>query len=143
MGDYTKTIIAGNVGNDPEIKTFADGGRNAQFSIATNDRWKDAATGESKVRTEWHRVVVRDENLIKNVVEPYIKKGSKVLVEGRNETRSYDKDGGKHYTTEVVVRSFNGAIQLLADPTAKEDARDARGNSDRTTSRTNNGPAPR
>lgn len=115
MGDYSRTTLVGNVGQDPKITTFQDGGKVASISLATNEKWNDSQTGESKVRTEWHRVVVRDANLIEKVV-PHIKSGTKVLIEGRNETRSYEKDGETHYTTEVVVRPFSGEIQLLSDP---------------------------
>lgn len=143
MGDYTKTIVVGNVGNDPEITELQGGGRVANLSIATNDRWKDSNTGESRVRTEWHRVVCWNQALIDNVIEPYVKKGSRILVEGQNETRSYDKDGQKHYTTEVVLRSFNSQVALLNDAPGPEN-RDARaqsqGNGSRTTNRSDNAP---
>jgi len=115
MGDYSKTFIVGNVGADPKITTFKDGTKVANLSIATNQVWKDK-NGESKLKTEWHNVVIRDNNLVEKVVEPHIKKGSKVLIEGQNETRGYEKNGDKHEITEVLVRPFHGNLQLLSDP---------------------------
>ncbi len=115
MAGYQRVIICGNVGKDPEIKTFQNGGRIANFSIATSEDWKDKSTGEKKSRVEWHRVSVRNEHLI-GVVESYVKKGSTVLVEGVLQTREWEKDGVKHYTTEVVIPPFNGSLTLMGSP---------------------------
>lgn len=112
-GSINKVIIVGNVGNDPEIKSMQSGDKVANLSIATSESWKDKATGERKERTEWHRVVIFNQPLV-NVVENYVKKGSKLYVEGQLETRSYEnKDGQKVYTTEVVLRPFRGEITML------------------------------
>jgi len=112
-GSVNKVILVGNLGRDPEIRSFQNGGRVASFSLATSDSWKDKATGERKERTEWHRVSVLNEKLV-DVVERYVKKGSKLYIEGQLETRKYtDKDGQEKYTTEVVLRPFRGEITML------------------------------
>jgi single-strand DNA-binding protein len=112
-GSVNKVILIGNLGRDPEIRSFQNGGRVASFSLATSESWKDKTTGEKKERTEWHRVSVLNDKLI-DVVERYIKKGSKLYVEGQMETRKYtDKDGQEKYTTEVVLRPFRGEITML------------------------------
>src|SRR5271154_5866182 len=112
-GSVNKVIIVGNLGKDPEIRTFQTGGRVASFSIATSENWKDKATGEKKERTEWHRVSVLNDKLVE-IVERYIKKGSKVYIEGQLETRKWtDKDGQEKYSTEVVLRPFRGEITML------------------------------
>lgn len=112
-GSVNKVIIVGNLGKDPEIRTFQNGGRVASFSVATSENWKDKQTGERKERTEWHRVSVLNENLV-GIVERFVKKGTKVYLEGQLETRKYtDKDGVEKYTTEVVLRPYRGEITLL------------------------------
>jgi single-strand DNA-binding protein len=112
-GSVNKVILIGNLGRDPEIRSFQNGGRVASFSIATSETWKDKTSGEKKEKTEWHRISVLNEKLV-DVVERYIKKGSKLYVEGQLETREYtDKDGVKRYTTEVVLRPFRGEITML------------------------------
>ena len=111
-GSVNKVILVGNLGNDPEIKTMQSGDRVANLSVATSESWKDKATGERKERTEWHRVVVFNQGLM-NVVENYLKKGSKVYIEGQLETRSWEQDGQKKYTTEVVLRPYRGEITML------------------------------
>lgn len=112
-GSVNKVILVGNLGKDPEIRSFANGGRVASFSIATSESWKDKATGEKKERTEWHRISVLNDNLV-GIVEKYIKKGAKVYIEGQLETRKWtDKDGVEKYTTEVVLRPFRGEITML------------------------------
>lgn len=112
-GSVNKVILIGNLGNDPEIRSFQNGGRVANLSIATSESWKDKASGERKERTQWHRVVVSNENLV-GICERYLKKGSKVYLEGQLETRKYvDKDGSEKYTTEVVLRPFRGEITML------------------------------
>lgn len=113
MAGINKVILVGNVGNDPEIRSFQNGGRIANLSIATSETWKDKATGEKKERTQWHRIVVNNDGLV-GICEKYIKKGSKLYIEGQLETRKYtDKDGSEKYTTEVVLRPYRGEIQML------------------------------
>lgn len=112
-GSVNKVILVGNLGQDPEIRSFPNGGRVANFSIATSERWKDKATGEQKEVTQWHRIAVKNENLV-GIVEKYVKKGSKVYVEGRLEHRKYtDKDGQEKYISEVVLPAFRGELTLL------------------------------
>ena len=112
-GSVNKVIIIGNLGADPEIRSFQNGGRVANLSVATSESWKDKATGERKEKTQWHRVVVSNENLV-GICEKYLKKGAKIYLEGQLETRKYtDKDGAEKYTTEVVLRPFNGTITML------------------------------
>lgn len=113
-GSINKVILVGNVGNDPEVKTMQSGDRVANFTVATSESWKDKATGERKERTEWHRVVCFNQNLV-SVIENYVKKGSKLYIEGQNETRSWEDNqtGQKKYVTEVVLRPFRGEIALL------------------------------
>lgn len=113
MSSVNKVILIGNLGKDPEVKSFQNGGRVASFSIATSESWKDKATGERKERTEWHRVSVLNDPLI-GIVERFLKKGSKVFIEGRLETRKWtDKDGVEKFSTEVVLRPFRGEITML------------------------------
>ncbi|MDD9899884.1 MAG: single-stranded DNA-binding protein [Alphaproteobacteria bacterium] len=112
-GSVNKVILVGNLGRDPEIRSFQNGGRVANFSIATSESWKDRNTGEKKERTEWHRISVTNEGLV-GIVERFVKKGSKVYIEGQLETRKYtDKDGVEKYTTEVVLRPYRGELTLL------------------------------
>ncbi|MFG1422204.1 single-stranded DNA-binding protein [Roseixanthobacter liquoris] len=111
-GSVNKVILIGNLGRDPEIRSFQNGGRVANFSIATSETWRDKASGERKERTEWHRISVLNENLV-GVVERFVKKGSKVYIEGQLETRKYEKDGREQYTTEVVLRPYRGELTLL------------------------------
>ena len=116
MAGVNKVILVGNLGKDPEIRNLQNGGRVANFSLATSETWKDKATGERKERTEWHRVVVFNDNLV-GVIERFVKKGSKLYVEGQLETRKYtDNSGQERYTTEVVLRQFRGEITLLDSP---------------------------
>ncbi len=112
-GSVNKVILVGNLGRDPEIRAFQNGGRVASFSIATSENWKDKSTGEKKERTEWHRISVLNDKLVE-VVERYVKKGSKLYIEGQLETRKWtDKDGQEKYTTEVVLRPFRGELTML------------------------------
>jgi single-strand DNA-binding protein len=112
-GGVNKVILVGNLGKDPEIKSFANGGKIANFTIATSESWKDKMSGERKERTEWHNIKIDNENLIR-VVEQYLRKGSKVYVEGQLQTRKWqDRDGNDRYTTEVVVGRFKGELELL------------------------------
>jgi single-strand DNA-binding protein len=112
-GSVNKVILVGNLGKDPEIRTFQNGGRVASFSVATSESWKDKSSGERKEKTEWHRISVLNENLV-GIVERYLKKGSKVYLEGQLETRKWtDKEGQEKYTTEVVLRPFRGELTML------------------------------
>lgn len=114
MASINKVILVGNVGKDPEVRTFPNGGKVANFSIATSESWKDKASGEKKERTEWHRISVTNEHLIA-VVENYVKKGSRIYIEGQLETRKWkDKDGNEKFSTEVTVRPYRGEIVLLS-----------------------------
>ena len=113
MAGINKAIVLGNVGKDPEIRTSADGRKVASFSLATSETWKDKESGEKKEATEWHRVVCFNQNLC-GVIEQYVKKGSKLYVEGQMKTRKWtDNSGIERYTTEVVLSAFRGEIQLL------------------------------
>lgn len=112
-GSVNKVILVGNLGKDPEIRTFQNGGRVANLTVATSENWKDKTTGERKERTEWHRVVIMNENLV-GVAERYLKKGAKVYLEGQLETRKWqDQSGGDRYSTEVVLRPYRGELTML------------------------------
>jgi len=112
-GSVNKVILIGNLGADPEIKSFQNGGKIANIRIATSEQWKDRMTGERKERTEWHNVVINGEGLV-GVVERYLKKGSKVYIEGSLRTRKWqDRDGNDKYTTEVVIAGMGGTLTML------------------------------
>ena len=112
-GSVNKVIIIGNLGRDPEVRSFQNGGKVVNLNIATSETWRDKASGERKERTEWHRVSILNENLAK-VAEQYLKKGSKVYIEGQLETRKWqDQSGAEKYTTEIVLRPFRGELTLL------------------------------
>jgi single-strand DNA-binding protein len=111
-GSVNKVILVGNLGADPEVKSFQNGGRIANIRIATSESWKDRATGERKERTEWHNVVIQSEGLV-GVVERFLKKGSKVYLEGSLRTRKWqDRDGNDRYTTEISV-GVGGVLTML------------------------------
>ena len=112
-GSVNKVILIGNLGADPEIKSFQNGGKIANIRIATSEQWKDRMTGERKERTEWHNVVVNGDGLV-GVVERYLKKGSKVYIEGSLRTRKWqDRDGNDKYTTEIVIAGMGGTLTML------------------------------
>ncbi len=112
-GSVNKVIIVGNLGRDPEVRSFPNGGKVVNLRIATSENWRDKQSGERKERTEWHSVAIFNENLGK-IAEQYLKKGSKVYVEGQLETRKWqDQSGADRYTTEVVLRQFRGELTLL------------------------------
>ncbi len=112
-GSVNKVILVGNLGRDPEIRRTQDGRPIAQLSVATSENWRDKTTGERKEKTEWHRVVIFSEGLAK-IAEQYLKKGSKVYLEGALQTRKWqDKDGHDKYTTEVVLQGFNSTLTML------------------------------
>ncbi|KPF86626.1 single-stranded DNA-binding protein [Novosphingobium sp. AAP93] len=111
-GSVNKVILVGNLGQDPEVKSFQNGGRIANLRIATSESWKDRATGERKERTEWHSVVLQSDGLV-GVAERYLKKGSKVYIEGQLRTRKWqDQSGNDRYTTEISVGP-NGNLTML------------------------------
>lgn len=113
MSGINKVILVGNLGADPEVRATQDGREIASFSVATSETWKDKNTGERKERTEWHRIVVFNEGIVQ-VVKNYLKKGSKVYVEGMLATRKWtDQAGIERYTTEVVLKAFNGQLTML------------------------------
>ncbi len=112
-GSVNKVIIVGNLGRDPEVRSFPNGGKVVNLRIATSENWRDKATGERKERTEWHSVAIFNENLAK-IAEQYLRKGSTVYIEGQLETRKWqDQSGADRYTTEVVLRAFRGELTLL------------------------------
>lgn len=113
MAGVNKVIIVGNCVRDPEVRTFASGGRVVSLTVATSERWKDKATGEQKERSEFHRVSIMNEPLGK-IAEQYLRKGSTVYIEGQLETRKWqDQSGADKYTTEIVLRPFRGELTLL------------------------------
>jgi single-strand DNA-binding protein len=112
-GSVNKVILVGNLGRDPETRRMPSGDPMVTFSVATSETWRDKASGERKERTEWHRVVIFNENLAK-IAEQYLRKGSKVYLEGQLQTRKYtDKDGQERNSTEVVLARFRGELTLL------------------------------
>ena len=112
-GSVNKVILVGNLGKDPESKSFQNGGKIVNLRIATSESWKDRASGERKEQTEWHQVVIRDERLA-DVAERFLRKGSKVYLEGQIQTRKWqDNSGQDRYTTEVVVPRFGGVLTML------------------------------
>ncbi len=112
-GSVNKVILIGNLGRDPEIRTLNSGDRVCNLRIATSETWRDKSSGERKEKTEWHQVVIFNENIVK-VCENYLKKGSTVYVEGSLTTRKYtDQQGVEKYTTEVVIQRFNGNLTML------------------------------
>ncbi len=112
-GSVNKVILIGNLGRDPELRSTQDGTRVAQLALATSENWRDKASGERRERTEWHRVVIFNERLVE-IAERYLKKGSKVYLEGSLQTRKWtDKDGQDRYTTEVVLGRFRGELTML------------------------------
>ena len=112
-GSINKVILVGNLGQDPEIRTFQNGGKIANLRIATSENWKDKNSGERRERTEWHTVVIHSEPLVR-VAEQYLKKGMKIYVEGQLETRKWqDQSGADRYSTEVALRPFRSELQML------------------------------
>ena len=112
-GSVNKVILIGNLGNDPEVRRLNSGDQVVNFRVATSETWRDKNSGERKERTEWHNVVIFNENLGK-VAEQYCKKGTKVYLEGQLQTRKWqDQSGADRYTTEVVLQRFRGELQLL------------------------------
>ncbi len=112
-GSVNKVILVGNLGRDPEIRSMQDGNRVANLSLATSETWRDRASGERRERTEWHRVAIFNERLVE-VAEKYLRKGSKIYVEGQLQTRKWtDQQGVEKYSTEVVLQRFRGELTML------------------------------
>lgn len=112
-GSVNKCIIVGNLGRDPEVRSFPNGGKVVNLRIATSESWTDKQSGERKERTEWHSVAIMNENLAK-IAEQYLRKGSTVYIEGQLETRKWqDQSGADRYTTEIVLRPYRGELTLL------------------------------
>ena len=113
MASLTKVMIIGNLGADPEIRSFQNGGKVANLRIATSESWKDKTTGEKREKTEWHTVAIFTEGLV-GVVERYLKKGSKVFIEGKLQTRKWqDQSGADRYSTEIVLQGLGGSLVML------------------------------
>ena len=112
-GSVNKVIIVGNLGKDPEVRNFPNGGKVCNFSVATSETWRDRNSGEKQDRTQWHNVSILSEPLV-NIAESYLKKGSKVYLEGQLETRKWqDNNGADRYSTEVVLRPYKGQMVLV------------------------------
>lgn len=114
MSSLNTVMLIGNLGADPEVRRLNNGNQVASFNLCTSETWRDKATGEKKKRDEWHRVVIYNEGLVK-ICEQYTKKGSKLYIQGTLQTRSYEKEGQKHYATEIVL-NFDAKLVLLGDP---------------------------
>jgi len=113
-GSVNKVIILGNLGADPEIRTFGNGGKVANLRIATSEKWRDKNTGENREKTEWHTVAIFSEGLVR-VVEQYLKKGSSVYIEGKLQTRKWqDQSGNDRYSTEIVLQGFDSKLVMLS-----------------------------
>lgn len=112
-GSVNKVILIGNLGRDPEVRTFQNGGKVCNLRVATSETWKDRNTGERREKTEWHSVAIFNEGLVRNV-EQYLRKGSKVYIEGMLETRKWqDQSGQDRYSTEVTIRPYRGEVTFL------------------------------
>ena len=112
-GSVNRVIIIGNLGRDPDVRSFQNGGKVVNLRIATSETWRDKATGDRKERTEWHAVTIMDEGICK-IAEQYLRKGSTVYIEGKLETRKWqDQSGADKYSTEVVLRPFNSTLTML------------------------------
>lgn len=124
-GSVNKVIIVGNLGRDPEVRTFQNGSKVVNLRIATSETWKDKASGERKDRTEWHSIAIFNEGIGK-IAEQYLRKGSTVYIEGQIETRKWqDQSGADKYTTEIVLRPFRGELTLLGGGERQTDDRPA------------------
>jgi single-strand DNA-binding protein len=115
-GSLNRVMLIGTLGRDPEVRTFQNGNKVCNLSVATSESWKDKTTGERKEKTEWHRVSIFNDRLV-DVAEKYLVKGQQVFLEGQIETRKYtDQSGAEKYTTEIVLRAFNGTLTMLSKP---------------------------
>ncbi len=119
-GSMNKVMLIGNLGNDPEVRSMTSGDEVASFSVATSESWKDKMSGERKERTQWHKIVIFNPALV-TIARNYLRKGSKIFVEGQLETRKWqDKDGRDQYTTEVVLRPFRGELTMLDSKSSQD-----------------------
>jgi len=126
MSSVNKVILLGNLGRDPEVRTLQNGNKVVNMRIATSENWRDKTSGERQERTEWHSVVIWNENLGR-IAEQYLKKGSKVYVEGQLQTRKWqDQSGQDRYSTEVVLQRFRGELALLDKPQERDDSQYAK-----------------
>lgn len=128
-GSINKVILIGRLGRDPEVKSFANGGKVCNLRLATSETWKDKTTGERKERTEWHSISIMNEPLVR-IAEQYLRKGSNVYIEGQLETRKWqDQSGADRYSTEVVLRPYSGTLTMLDGKPSGGDAGGDRGQS--------------
>ncbi len=128
-GSINKVTLIGNLGKDPEIRAMQSGSEICNLTIATSESWKDKATGERKEKTEWHRVVIFNEGIVR-VAKEYLKKGSKVYIEGQLQTRKWtNKEGQEQYSTEVVLQNFNANLTMLDSPRDRQGGGDSYGQS--------------
>ena len=112
-GSLNKVMLIGNLGRDPEVRTFQNGGKVCNLNVATSETWKDKTTGERKERTEWHTVAIFNDGLVR-VAEQYLRKGSKVYIEGQLQTRKWqDQSGNDRYSTEIVLQGYGGSLVML------------------------------
>jgi len=119
-GSVNKVILIGNLGADPEVRTFSTGGKVCNLRVATSETWKDKATGERKERTEWHTVAVFQEGLVR-IAEQYLRKGSKIYLEGKLQTRKWqDQSGNDRYSTEIVLQGYDGVLTMLDGPNGQD-----------------------
>ena len=133
-GSVNKVILLGNLGRDPEIRSMQSGSKMATFSMATSKRWRDKSTQEQRDKTSWHNIVVFGEGLV-DIVEKYVKKGSRIFLEGELQTRKWqDSDGNDRYTTEVVLQGFNSNLTLLDSRNTTNNIEDKEINTDQTAS---------
>ena len=112
-GSVNKVILVGNLGKDPEARSFQNGGKVVNFTLATSETWNDRASGERREKTEWHNIVIRNEKL-GEIAERYLKKGAKVYIEGSIQSRKYEQNGQEKYITEVVLSPFRGELTMLS-----------------------------
>ena len=133
-GHLNKVCIIGNLGKDPEVRTLNSGSKVTNLSVATTESWTDKNSGEKREKTEWHRVVIFNEKL-GEIADRYLRKGSKVYLEGALQTRKWEKDGVDQYSTEVVLQGFDGKLILLGDPAGGRDDRQSGGDRGRSDDR--------
>ena len=141
MADLNRVELIGRVGKEPEIRTMANGGKLCNFSLATTETWKDKSSGEKKEQTQWHNISIFNEGIV-GIIERYVKKGSRLFIEGALKTRKWtDQSGQDRYTTEIVLSGFNGKIILLDGRTGSSDSRSESSEPSRTATRTAREPA--
>ena len=129
-GSVNKVILIGNLGRDPEVRSFQNGGKVCNLNIATSESWKDKNSGERKERTEWHSVAIFNDGLVR-IAEQYLKKGSKVYIEGQLQTRKWqDQSGNDRYSTEVVLQGYGGTLTMLDGPSGGKSGSGSQGNYD-------------